>query len=113
MARTVAAEQDRSVALLERLVNQNSGSLNLEGVEKVGTMMRAELEPLGFAVTWKPMPETERAGHLIAVHKGREGGKRLLLLGHLDTVFAPDSPFPTFHPQDAQPRSRSTRCRET
>src|SRR3546814_20621855 len=73
MARTVAAEQDRSVALLERLVNQNSGSLNLEGVETVGTMMRAELEPLGFAVTWKPMPETERAGHLLAVHKGREG----------------------------------------
>src|SRR3546814_13748390 len=95
MARTVAAEQDRSVALLERLVNQNSGSLNLEGVEKVGTMMRAELEPLGFAVTWKPMPETERAGHLIAVHKGREGGKRLLLIGHLDPVFEPDSPFQT------------------
>src|SRR3546814_18562683 len=59
-------------------------------------MMRAELEPLGFAVTWKPMPETERAGHLIAVHKGREGGKRLLLIGHLDTVFEPDSPFQTF-----------------
>src|SRR3546814_6986782 len=96
MARTVAAEQDRSVALLERLVNQNSGSLNLEGVEKVGTMMRAELEPLGFAVTWKPMPEKERAGHLIAVHKGSEGGKRLLLIGHLDTVFEPDSPLQTF-----------------
>src|SRR3546814_13364005 len=59
-------------------------------------MMRAELEPLGFAVTWKPMPETERAGHLIAVHKGREGGKRLLLIGHPDTVFEPDSPFQTF-----------------
>ncbi len=96
MAKTVAAEQDRSVALLERLVNQNSGSLNLEGVEKVGAMMRAELEPLGFAVTWKPMPETKRAGHLIAVHKGREGGKKLLLIGHLDTVFEPDSPFQTF-----------------
>ncbi|MGV1684237.1 M20/M25/M40 family metallo-hydrolase [Sphingopyxis sp. NJF-3] len=96
MTKTVAAEQDRSIALLERLVNQNSGSLNLEGVEKVGAMMRAELEPLGFAVTWKPMPETKRAGHLIAVHKGREGGKKLLLIGHLDTVFEPDSPFQTF-----------------
>ncbi len=61
MAKTVTAEQERSVALLERLVNQNSGSLNLEGVEKVGAMMRAELEPLGFAVTWKPTPETKRA----------------------------------------------------
>lgn len=96
MARTVAAEQDRSVALLERLVNQNSGTLNLGGVEKVGAMMRAELEPLGFAVTWKPTPETKRAGHLIAVHKGKPGAKRLLLIAHLDTVFEPDSPFQNF-----------------
>lgn len=96
MARTVAAEQDRSIALLEKLVNQNSGSLNLEGVEKVGAMMRAELEPLGFDVKWKPMSDTGRAGHLIAVHKGRADTKRLLLIAHLDTVFEPDSPFQTF-----------------
>ena len=96
MAKTVTAEQERSIALLEKLVNQNSGSLNLEGVEKVAVMMRAELEPLGFTVTWKPTPETKRAGHLIAVHKGKEGNKRLLLIAHLDTVFEPDSPFQTF-----------------
>lgn len=96
MAKTIAAEQERSIALLERLVNQNSGSLNLEGVEKVGAMMRAELEPLGFEVTWKPMRETGRAGHLIATHKGKPDGKRLLLIAHLDTVFEPDSPFQRF-----------------
>ena len=96
IAKTVAAEQERNVALLERLVNQNSGTLNLAGVEKVGAMMRAELEPLGFAVTWTPMPETGRAGHLVAVHKGRPDAKRLLLIGHLDTVFEPDSPFQRF-----------------
>ena len=96
MAATVAAEQERSVALLEKLVNQNSGSLNLDGVEKVGAMMRAELEPLGFTVTWKPMRDTGRAGHLIATHEGRPGGKRLLLIAHLDTVFEPDSPFQRF-----------------
>ncbi|MBJ7501873.1 MAG: M20/M25/M40 family metallo-hydrolase [Sphingopyxis sp.] len=96
MTGTVAAEQDRSLALLERLVNQNSGSLNLEGVEKVGTMMRAELEPLGFRVEWKPMRDTGRAGHLIATHTGRPDGKRLLLIAHLDTVFEPDSPFQKF-----------------
>lgn len=96
MAKTVTAEQDRSLALLEKLVNQNSGSLNLEGVEKVGQMMRAELEPLGFKVTWKPMTDTGRAGHLIATHVGRPGTKRLLLIAHLDTVFEPDSPFQTF-----------------
>ena len=96
MAKTVAAEQERSLALLERLVNQNSGSLNLEGVEKVGAMMRAELEPLGFKVEWKPMRDTGRAGHLIATHVGRTDTKRLLLIAHLDTVFEPDSPFQTF-----------------
>jgi glutamate carboxypeptidase len=96
MAKTIAAEQERSIALLERLVNQNSGSLNLEGVEKVGAMMRAELEPLGFEVSWKPMRETGRAGHLIATHKGKPDGKRLLLIAHLDTVFEPDSPFQRF-----------------
>lgn len=96
MTRTVAAEQARSLALLEKLVNQNSGSLNLEGVEKVGAMMRAELEPLGFKVEWKPMRDTGRAGHLIATHIGKPDGKRLLLIAHLDTVFEPDSPFQTF-----------------
>lgn len=96
MAKTVSAEQERSIALLEKLVNQNSGSLNLEGVEKVGAMMRAELEPLGFTVTWKPTPETKRAGHLIAVRKGKADTKRLLLIAHLDTVFEPDSPFQAF-----------------
>ncbi len=96
MAKTVTAEQDRSLALLEKLVNQNSGSLNLEGVEKVGAMMRAELEPLGFKVEWKPMTDTGRAGHLIATHVGKPDTKRLLLIAHLDTVFEPDSPFQTF-----------------
>ncbi|OHC98981.1 MAG: peptidase M20 [Sphingopyxis sp. RIFCSPHIGHO2_01_FULL_65_24] len=96
MAKTVTAEQERSIALLEKLVNQNSGSLNLEGVEKVAVMMRAELEPLGFTVIWKPTPETKRAGHLIAVHKGKPNTKRLLLIAHLDTVFEPDSPFQKF-----------------
>ena len=96
MAKTVEAEKDRSIALLEKLVNQNSGSQNLEGVEKVGAMMRAELEPLGFKVEWKDMRDTGRAGHLIATHVGSPGGKRLLLIAHLDTVFEPDSPFQTF-----------------
>ena len=100
LAGTVKAEQERSIALLERLVNQNSGTLNLAGVEKVAEMMRAELEPLGFTVTWKPTPETKRAGHLIAVHKGRADGKKMLLIAHLDTVFEPDSPFQTFTRKD-------------
>ncbi len=96
MTRTVDAEYARSVDLLETLVNQNSGTLNLAGVTRVGAMMRAELEPLGFTVTWKPMEAVQRAGHLIAVHRGKPGTRRLLLIGHLDTVFEPNSPFQKF-----------------
>lgn len=96
MGQTVDAEYERSVALLGRLVDQNSGTLNLDGVTKVGAMMRAELEPLGFTVQWKPMAAVQRAGHLVAVHAGRPGGKRILLIGHLDTVFEPSSPFQKF-----------------
>ena len=96
MIETVDKEQERSIALLERLVNQNSGSLNLAGVEAVGRMMRAELEALGFDVRWVPMAETGRAGHIVATHKGNGRGKKMLLIGHLDTVFEPDSPFQRF-----------------
>jgi len=96
MAATVDAEYERTVVLLERLANQNSGSMNLEGVEIVSRMMRAELEPLGFEVDWVPMAAAKRAGHLIATKKGKAGTKRLLLIAHLDTVFEKDSPFQTF-----------------
>lgn len=96
MAANVDADYERTVSLLERLVNQNSGSMNFAGVEAVGRMMRDELETLGFAVTWKPMAAAKRSGHLIAVHKGKAGAKRLLLIAHLDTVFEKDSPFQKF-----------------
>ncbi len=96
MTATVDAEYERHVALLERLVNQNSGTMNFAGVEAVAKMMRAELEPLGFTVAWKPMPHAKRAGHLIATKTGKAGAKRLLLIAHLDTVFELDSPFQTF-----------------
>jgi glutamate carboxypeptidase len=93
MIATVDAEQARTLAMLETWVNQNSGSLNIEGVTKVGAMLRSELEPLGFKVDWVDMRATGRAGHIVATHKGNGRGKRMLLIGHLDTVFEPDSPF--------------------
>ena len=96
MVQVVEQEEERTIALLERMVNQNSGTLNLEGVEAVGRMIAAELEALGFEVRWVDMRETGRAGHLIATHRGSGRGKRILLIGHLDTVFEPDSPFQAF-----------------
>ena len=92
----VAADTTRNEALLQRLVEQNSGTLNAAGVRAVGETMRGELQPLGFAVRWVDMSATGRSGHLIATHPGRRGGKRVLLIGHLDTVFEPSSPFQHF-----------------
>ncbi len=91
---TVVAEHERHIALLERIVNQNSGTLNAAGVRATAEIVRAELEPLGFDVHWIDMSETGRAGHLVATHDG--GGRNILLIGHLDTVFELDSPFQTF-----------------
>lgn len=93
MVTVIEAEHDRNVKLLEALVRVNSGTMNLAGVEQVGRMLRPEFEQLGFEVRWVPMAKVGRAGHLIATHKGDGRGKRLLLIGHLDTVFEPDSPF--------------------
>ena len=95
IAASVDAGYENNIALLEKLVNQNSGSLNTEGVTKVGQMMREQLVALGFDVRWVPMAAAGRAGHLIATRKGGHG-KKMLLIGHLDTVFEPASPFQTF-----------------
>ena len=93
MISAVDAEQERTVDMLAKWVNQNSGSLNSPGVVEVGKMLRSELEPLGFKVEWVDMKAAGRAGHIVARHKGNGRGKRILLIGHLDTVFEPDSPF--------------------
>jgi glutamate carboxypeptidase len=93
MIQTVETEQERTVSMLETWVNQNSGSLNSPGVEAVGRMLRDELKPLGFKVDWIDMKRAGRAGHIVARHKGNGRGKRMLLIGHLDTVFEPDHAF--------------------
>jgi glutamate carboxypeptidase len=91
MVQVVDSEQERTVAMLGRWVEQNSGTMNFEGVRAVGAMLRRELEPLGFKIRWADETGANRAGHLIAYHKGK--GKKLLLIGHLDTVFEKSSPF--------------------
>lgn len=96
--RAIAAAVDtrnaEGLALLERIVNINSGTMNFAGVRQVGDILRKELDALGFQTRWVDGTSFGRAGHLIAERNGK--GPRLLLIGHLDTVFETASPFQKF-----------------
>lgn len=94
MLEAVDARSDEAIALLRRIVSINSGTMNFEGVHQVGSVLRSELDRLGFETEWIDGAPFGRAGHLVARREGR--GPRLLLIGHLDTVFEPDSPFQSF-----------------
>jgi glutamate carboxypeptidase len=87
----VDADVPAARALLERVVNINSGTMNFEGVHQVGALFRTELNALGFITRWEDGAAFGRAGHLIAERGHR--GPTVLLIGHLDTVFEQDSPF--------------------
>jgi glutamate carboxypeptidase len=90
----VDAGNASALTLLEKAVNINSGTYNFPGVRAVGDVFRQEFTALGFTTTWVDGTSFRRAGHLIANHPGP--GPRIILVGHLDTVFEKDSPFQTF-----------------
>ncbi len=96
----VDQQMTEAVNFLEKIVNINSGTNNIEGVKQVGKVFQAELDAMGFSSQWIDMPaEMKRAGHLLSEHKGSRG-KKLLLLGHLDTVFEPQGNPAGFIRQD-------------
>jgi glutamate carboxypeptidase len=99
LVQTIEARQAEALALLTESVNINSGTLNFDGVRAVGDLFGRELAGLGFSTRWIDGAAFDRAGHLVATHGDR--GPHFLLIGHLDTVFEPDSPFQRFEPVDA------------
>jgi glutamate carboxypeptidase len=88
-------EAPAAVLLLERIVNMNSGTFNPAGVKQVGDVLETEFKSLGFETRWVSMEAVNRAPHLVAERKGANG-KRVLIIGHMDTVFEPSSPFQKF-----------------
>src|SRR6201992_1897931 len=76
----VNTHMDPAMQLLTTSVNINSGTLNIEGVKKVGALYAAELQKLGFTIQWVHEPDSlHRAGHLVATHKGKKGKKLFLI----------------------------------
>jgi glutamate carboxypeptidase len=95
MAQWIDAHAEDAIALLEETVNISSGTMNHEGVREVGRVMQRELDALGLESEWIEMPEeVNRAGHLFGRKDGK--GKKILLIGHLDTVFEADDAFQSF-----------------
>jgi len=100
----IDAHMPQAIELLKESVNINSGTLNIEGIKKVGALFAKEFEKVGFTTEWVAMPDSiKRAGHLVASRRpgstittASKKGKRLFLIGHLDTVFEPDMPANPF-----------------
>jgi glutamate carboxypeptidase len=87
------------LALLKKVVNINSGTMNFDGVQEVGQIFSQQLTDLGFETHWVDGKPFNRAGHLYASFEGAEASdrtKKLLLIGHLDTVFEKGSEFQAF-----------------
>jgi len=84
----VDAHKDEAIALLERVVNIESATQNTAGVKQVGQVFKGEFESIGLTARWIDMPtEMNRGGHLLAENANANArGRRILLLGHIDTV---------------------------
>ena len=103
MVEWIDAHQEAAIALLAETVNVGSGTMNHEGVRSVGRIMRRELDAVGLDTEWIEMPaEVNRAGHLFGRKDG--DGNKVLLIGHLDTVFEADDPFQSFERNGMQAR---------
>ena len=96
MTRYIDQTNEAALELLVEIININSGTMNFEGVRKVGEVLMPEFEALDFEVRWEDGADFNRAGHLIAEHHASDDQPKILLIGHLDTVFEPDSPFQKF-----------------
>ena len=82
-----AARADQ-LALLERLVNIDSGTGDTQSGPKAQALLADELKALGMDIRYVPAEIPGLPDNLVATLKGRGKG-RLLLIGHSDTVFEP------------------------
>jgi len=82
---------------IEQAVNINSGSMNFSGVKKVGSLAKKQLSEIGFDVQWLDGSAFNRAGHIQATHLSHNPNAiKILMIGHLDTVFAKSDNFQKF-----------------
>jgi glutamate carboxypeptidase len=97
IAKKAKSNSQRALKTLETVVNINSGTMNFSGVEKVSRVFESQLDAMNFDVQWVPGTNFDRAGHLVATHHAsRQNSPKILLIGHLDTVFSKNDSFQKF-----------------
>jgi glutamate carboxypeptidase len=88
----IRADEPAYLADLARLVNTDCGSYTPAGVDEVGRWVAAFMTANGATVEARPDPAGTRGATVIGTWdgpRGTAGGPRILLIGHLDTVFDP------------------------
>jgi glutamate carboxypeptidase len=86
----VRADEDAFLADFERLVNIDCGSYTPAGVDEAGRWTGSFFEQLGARVEHRPDPNGRLGATVIATFEGSpSAGPRVLVIGHLDTVFDP------------------------
>jgi glutamate carboxypeptidase len=91
LTEAVEARLPRYLAELEALVNIDCGSYTPAGVNRVADAVTASLRELGASVeriAHQPAAGEPQLGDLVIGHLPGDG-PRLLLIGHMDTVFDP------------------------
>eukprot|EP01037_Dinobryon_pediforme_P018156 gene18156-18402_t len=76
------------ISLLEQIVNIDSGTGNVEGGEKIQAILAQRLSAIGAKVELRPAEAPGLPPNLVATLTGTGKG-RVLLIGHIDTVFEP------------------------
>ncbi len=96
----IRADEPAYLRDLERLVNIDCGSYTPAGVDEVGAFVGDFMAAAGASVERRPDPAGRLGATVIGTwdgDRGTAGGPRLLLIGHMDTVFDPgtaaDRPF--------------------
>ncbi|MBV1909015.1 MAG: M20/M25/M40 family metallo-hydrolase [Kangiellaceae bacterium] len=103
IVKSIDDNKQANLALLEKVVNINSGTMNFSGVKNVGRVFKYEFEKLGFATQWIDGKAFNRAGHLYAsygLQNNKPDSQKILMIGHLDTVFAENSAFQSYKTLD-------------
>ena len=98
LERAIRADEPAYLADLERLVNTDCGSYTRDGVDRIGQFVAGFMAAHGATVELRPDPVGRLGSTVIGTWRGGSkdvagseaaAGPRVLLIGHMDTVFDP------------------------